>query len=303
MFFRPVTQSFVAGQINIALLFAICACYYLGVCRGSQARAGVVIAFAAAIKVWPAALVLMQTGRQRTLRFVSTAVVAGGLLLLVSAAAFGPEMHGDFIASQRAFQDRDREANAEGVDFLDPRISHWPASNAAPFTIVARTVSFLDSASLSHAVADAWVVVQLLFCTVTVGLLARAARRRPDARELPVLAFAALVLLPLVLSKVTWAYYGTFLVLPFLLLVSVVRLSPLARLTLLFSFTGFAAWEHVLYPGHWAPGPVQSVMYVLNPATIGYILFYALTLVLLYQLGSRSAEAPETRTAAATAAV
>jgi hypothetical protein len=266
---------------------AACGCYYFTVCRQWHERAGILVAVASAIKVTPVLLAFMNPSRHAAARLIASTVAAGAVLAALSVAVFGVDWHRDFIDAQQEIQDRDRVTNAGGLDFVDPGFSDWPDPNASPFTILARMAAVAKSASISNALADAWNGVEVVIAVVTLALLFRAARARSESPELPVVAFTALILLPLVASKVTWAVYAAPLVLSLALFATVLRLGWLSRLVVLLSFTGFAAWEHLLYPGHLMPGPIQSIMYILNPAAIAYVLLFGVTLVLLYRLGSK----------------
>jgi hypothetical protein len=91
--FYPVSTSFTAGQINIAVLFSITLFYYYLFNKERNTYASAFLSIATILKIWPAVLVFLSLFQQKAKTLPIKYVSIIGILSAVSILIFGFPMH------------------------------------------------------------------------------------------------------------------------------------------------------------------------------------------------------------------
>jgi hypothetical protein len=280
----PIGSDLVRGQVNLLLLALVCG-MMAGLLRGRPWRAGLCLAGAICLKVFPAFLLIYPLWRRdfRCLGGCAIGLFLG--LVLIPAAVFGPARawghYRTFLSVTLApgmgdHADESRSRELTGVTSTDTQA----------FLAVIHNTLHPDPATRPMWVAP-WVrTTHWLLGTLLTGItLLVAGRRHPDATPDTVLALGALVLLMLLLSPVCHLHYF-HLALP--LIMALIYLRPnrngfpqLGVGLLLLLGTNLVANIVPRLPGMQAPRDLGIVAYAT-------LLLWLAAVVVLYRRGRSS---------------
>ncbi len=212
LFFGPAYHTLLDGQVN-GLVFLSLAVAFWGLARGRDLPLGVGIAFAAALKLTPVALLAYLAWRRRW-RALLVAVAILGVLTAATLPVTGPS---DYVQyAQRAYALTDpQHVNPSGAN---------QSATGALGRLLLPSATKVDSGSATRT-------VQLLAQVFAAALLAATAivtwpRRRADdgrpgrraATDDELLGFGMVVAATLVIGSFTWYHQFTWLLIPLLLI-------------------------------------------------------------------------------------
>jgi hypothetical protein len=275
--FRPVIHNIVAGQMNILLMCLLTMLYYYMFCAPRRGTAGVLLATAGVIKLWPAVLLLLEFFCSRARGLAPRAVAAGALAGALSLAAFGLTQHRRFIESLRDAQG----ASVAPYDFFHPEFEHWPDPRSGWSHLVTKIAVACGAPDSWAPLSMAFTGVSALLVLLVIYQLRRSKPAANDDARFEAASYSALIVTVLLVSQLVQAYYIAFLLLPILLGIYVLPRDRNSRLLLLGAVAGFAGWEHVLFLGKFVSGPLLSLIYIFNPSDIGVLLFFVFTVLQL----------------------
>jgi hypothetical protein len=215
----PVGHTLMRGQTNLLLLALLCGSAAAAL-RGRGWRAGLWLAGAVCLKVYPAFLLLFFAWRRdrRALAGCGLGMLAG--LVLVPLAVFGPgrtaeyyEKHARTLLGPALGLGRDRTLGDEILDSIN--------NDSQSVQSALHNSLHLDRYT-RPAEPEAWVVWAARGLGVLMTLLTLAAAgRRPDSGPAAVLFFGALVLVMLLLCPVCHTHYLCLLMPPVMGLLAV----------------------------------------------------------------------------------
>ena len=212
LFFGPAYHTLFDGQVN-GLVFLSLAAAFWGLARGRDLPAGAGIAFAAALKLTPVALLAYLAWRRRW-RALCVAVAILAVLAALTLPVTGAAAWGQY--AQRAYA------------LTDPQHVNPSGANQSATGVLGRlllpSAAKADSAGTTHT-------VQLLARVFAAALLAATAfvtwPRRRTGSEAPeqrvatddeLLGFGMVVAATLVIGSFTWYHQFTWLLIPLLLI-------------------------------------------------------------------------------------
>jgi hypothetical protein len=202
----PIGSDLVRGQVNLLLLALICG-MMAGLLRGRPWRAGLCLAGAICLKVFPAFLLIYPLWRRdlRCLGGCAIGLVLG--LVLIPAAVFGPARawthYRTFISVTLAPGMGDHTD-----DSRDRELTGATSTDTQAFLAVIHNTMHPDPSTRPMWVAPGVRAAHWLLGALLTGItLMVAGRRRPDATPDTVLVLGALVLLMLLLSPVCHLHY------------------------------------------------------------------------------------------------
>lgn len=281
-FFRPVMHTFVAGQVNVAIMLLTTVGFYYLFCRERPWRAATVFFIAFAIKLWPLSMFLLGFQGGIKSRFLGASLVLVGGFTLISFAVFDLDTHRTFLEEMRRRQTESQAFYNDGFNFFNPEVD-LPDWNSSVYGLFARILTLLVSSDAMRSLPQIWTASMVLLSAGILGLL-YLGNTKTDQARFTILAFSMMTILPLVVSRMNLTYYGAFLVPCLALLVAVVRLTWQERLILLLAITGIGAWDHIAWPGFHLGGPVRSLLYIFHGMATGLVLLFGLNCWLLWRL-------------------
>ena len=273
--FFPVTKSFYGGQINIIILLLVTLFYYFLI-KNRNLSANLSLLLATVIKVWPLILIIFCLF-QRKKKFATTFLSMLSLSFIISILLFGTHSHIRFIETLMEFQ-------RGSTTYLNISLS----------SMFLRFFEFFD---IPHK--DIFIVIFTIFKIFLIILILYYLHvisfdgKYQTSNDWEILVFSLVITLALVFSNMTWYYYGTFLVLPYMLCIYVLKLNGVEKILISASIILFS-----LYP-LFLPSGVNFVLtmsgldnyelyytyvYALSPLVYGPLLFLVF---ILYKL-SRS---------------
>lgn len=212
---HPVIRTMTAGQLNMVLLFTLALSYRLLI-RRREAAAGVVLGYAAMFKLAPGAflLYLLLTRRWRALAAMSITMV---VLMVISLAICGWEMHADFIPMLRQMSyghstwspdEMAKHGFRGGAEFWKDPANQSPNSLLTHLLVSENgvTTPWFD-ASQDEANAATWAIT-LAFLALFAIALHRCRRDEPGA------GFHATTILMLLVPSLMWDHYLVMLAMP-----------------------------------------------------------------------------------------
>lgn len=217
----------IQGQLNLILLALIVASWAWE--RGGRSSlAGVCIGIAAAIKIFPAFLMLYFVVRRRW-RAVAAAAAAFAAVNFTAALVFGPEAFTDYVTKvmPELSKFRDTWPNASLLGFWSKLFDA-----SGPF-------SYMDP-----LISAPWLVepLYLISAAIVVALTALGVRAASSRQERDT-AFALCVVAMLIVSPLTWDHYFVLLFLPLLVLWKVDNGGTLGRVFLMIAGAGLVIFN------------------------------------------------------------
>lgn len=280
--FYPISISFTHGQINIFILFILTMVYYYIFIRKNITISSLLLTLGTIIKIFPIFVVLVGflNKEYRTLvaRYISIMVIT----LTLSISIFKSKLHLDYINNFVKFQKINvYEANAVLIpnNVLDTNVS---ITNA-----IFKFISLFSPSDTFYFALDILLpFVKISFAMIFLFYLYKLSQNT-TVRGLPeweVLSFSSLLIVPLIISNITWIYYGTFLTTSYVLFLFVLKLNLTQKLLFLLVILLHSIQQFVVVLGNYAGGSIASIIYIANPTTYSYILFLFLILYSLNQM-------------------
>lgn len=278
--FQPIYISLELGQVDFVILFLIALCYW-AYKRGSKLIVGPCLALAAMIKLAPAMLVLYFLWKRELLIFLAAMaalVLAGAVSVLIAGheaiLVFGTRILPALLKGTAFFQNQSLNGFFCRL-FVDPSLYY--SLQEFPSVPQARILSALTSAVL------------LVVAAYATRKRARRHRLRFD------LEFSLAMVTTLLVSSVAWDHYYTWLLLPFLILLSpelkeslgarpylpVVALALLAYLTIAVPST---LYEMSLHSADVSMSARTALTLLLSLRLYGALLLYSIFAYLTLRL-------------------
>lgn len=215
---EPLTRTLTAGQLNVLLLFLLTLSAY-GLDREKPIVGGIALGIAAAVKVFPALLILMLFWRRQGKAAGAALVTAVGLTL-VAALAAGFAVTADYVELVGQMRYGSSTWSQFGQHF------HIDPANQSPAALITRLLT-VDARAGLKGVASLPGLAKALCYLVALALLAATSlvtRRRGSTpqseREIRRLAFGLTLLTALLLPSLMWDHYLTIALLSAVLLLS-----------------------------------------------------------------------------------
>lgn len=280
--FFPVTKSFYGGQINIIILLLVTLFYYFFI-KNRNLYANLSLLLATIIKVWPLILIVFCLFKGKK-KFVATFISMLSISSIISILLFGMHSHIRFIETLMEFQ-------RGSTTYLNISLSSMFLRFFEFFNIPHQ-----DVFSIIFTIFKIFLIILILYYLYVISFNGRLF----TSKDWEILVFSLMITLTLVFSNMTWYYYGTFLVLPYILCIYVLNLNGVEKLLISASIILFS-----LYP-LFIPSGVNLVLtmigldnfklyytyvYTLSPLVYGPLLFLGF---ILYKL-SRSRKELEQR--------
>ena len=278
--FYPVSITFTLGQINVVVLFLITLFYYYLFVRRSGMVAATFLGFATIVKVWPLVLAVLNFIAQKAKGLIPRYLLVFVVLCLISVAVFGISTNVDFLHRLFNWQDVPSLQTPEKV--LHPMTAH--DDDLSPFNSIFKLLSIVG-VSNPYLYQGLFWGLRLILPGIALFYLCRIRVREksfPD-HDWDILTFASLIILVLIVSDPLWVHYGSFLVLPCILLVFVVRLNMVEK-GLLLGFVGlFSLQQYVLALVDMMGGVVKSAVYIASPAAYAFLLFLSIIFYMIHR--------------------
>ena len=279
--FEPVVNTMKEGNVNLVILFLITLFYYLLFVRKKAGLAGAALGLAAIIKVWPAILVLLGLLHERSKKLIVTTIATIAALCAVSLWLQGISTYSEFIAVFVNHQQNQFVLSKEAI--------LAPVSWDFNISITATIVKVITLLNLNVGAALVILtVVKVVFIVMVRLYLFKVSKIKKDAtklKEWEILSFTALLVSILLISNFIEAYYTTFFVLSFILIIFVIPLTLIEKAALWLSLALFATRAAVLSLLWWIGGGAKIVAYVIEPQIVAYMLF---TIVVFYVIKDRA---------------
>jgi len=265
--FYPISTSFTAGQINILILFLITLFYYCLFVKEKKTIASIFLSIATIIKLWPFVLMLLNFVAQKTRGLFARYCLAFGTLFFISLALFGTSMHIDFLNKLMDFQSISLRMHDEVLHPTDALDTNASLSNS-----IFKLLSIFGASNfyLSQLLSG----LKLIFIFLVLYYLHKLSIEKFSSRyEWDILTFTSLIILVFIASNITWIYYGSFLVLSYMLLIFVIKLNIVEKNLLMGSIALFSAQQYVVSLSNMLGGTIQTMVYIASPSTYAYLLF------------------------------
>lgn len=275
--FFPVTNSFYGGQINIIILLLVTLFYYFFI-KNRNLYANLSLSLATIIKVWPLILIIFYLLKGKK-KFAATFLSMLSISFIISILLFGIHSHIRFIETLMKFQ-----RGSTTYPYLSLSLSSMFLRFFEFFNI-----PYQDAFSIIFTIFKIILIIMILYYLHVISFDGK----YYTSNDWEILVFSLMITLTLVFSNMTWYYYGTFLVLPYILCIYVLNLNGVEKILISASIILFS-----LYP-LFTPSGVNLVLtmfglgnfklyytyvYTLSPLVYGPLLFLGF---ILYKL-SRS---------------
>ncbi len=284
IFFCPVTASLNSGNVNTLVACFITMFYFFLIVKDKNLYAGLSLVVAALFKIFPAALLLFAIVKGR-FKFILVFLLILALCCVISISLLGLPVHVDF-AKYLLIANQSTAKAATGC-------------NSAISGIIYNSLAFFNIQGTARNIINiAWVFIRLAFVLLILGYLYLLFRKREGAfrdKEWTILFFSLFSVLMVSLPNHAWVYYTSCLVLPFILCIFCLKLSPLEKTLLALSVAFFSFNTHIDTICTLIGGVFQSLDYLVPPSVIGNLLFLAFVLLKMVRLkrGSESAQIEE----------
>ena len=270
IFFCPVTASLNSGNVNTLVACFITMFYYFLCVKDKNLYAGLSLVVATLFKIFPAALLLFAAFKRR-FKFILAFLLILALFGVLSILLLGVPAHVHFI------------------EFLaDWQGGKAMGSNAAISGIIYNSLEFFNIPGTAQNIINiTWIVIRLAFVLLILGYLYPLFRTRGEAfrnNEWSILSFSLFSVLMVSLPNHAWVYYASCLVLPFLLFIFCLKLTPSEKILLALSLAFFSFNTHIETMAAMIGGVFSSLVYLVHPGVIGNLLFLALVLVKIVRL-------------------
>lgn len=274
--FCPVTASLNSGNVNTLVFCFVTMFYYFLCVKDKSLYAGLSLVAATLFKIFPAALLLFAAFK-RKFKFILAFLLILILLCVLSILLLGIPAHVHFVEFVTSYQ----SGQAIG-------------SNSAISGIIWNSLEFFNINGFAQDVVQvSWIFARLAFVLLIFGYLLWLSRTRGEDfrdKEWSILLFSLFSVLMVSLTNHSWVYYTSCLVLPFLLFVFCLKLSPFEKILLALSIAFFSFNTHIETMAAVIGGVFPSLVYLVHPSVIGNLLFLALVLLKiarLHQAGKR----------------
>jgi hypothetical protein len=244
--------------------------YYFLCVKDKNLYAGLSLVVATLFKIFPAALLLFAAFKRR-FKFILAFLLILALFGVLSILLLGVPAHVYFI------------------EFLaDWQGGKAMGSNAAISGIIYNSLEFFNIPGTAQNIINiTWIVIRLAFVLLILGYLYPLFRTRGEAfrnNEWSILSFSLFSVLMVSLPNHAWVYYASCLVLPFLLFIFCLKLTPSEKILLALSLAFFSFNTHIETMAAMIGGVFSSLVYLVHPGVIGNLLFLALVLVKIVRL-------------------
>jgi len=270
IFFCPVTASLNSGNVNTLVFCFVTMFYYFLCVKDKSLYAGLSLVVATVFKIFPAVLLLFAAFK-RKFKFILAFLLILALLCVISVLLLGVPAHIYFAEYVTNYQ----SGQAMG-------------SNSAISSIIWNSLEFFNINGFAQDVAQvSWIFARLAFVLLILGYLYPLFRTRGEAfrnNEWSILLFSLFSVLMVSLPNHAWVYYTSCLVLPFLLFIFCLKLTPFEKILLALSIAFFSFNTHIETMAAVIGGVFPSLVYLVHPGVIGNLLFLALVLVKIVRL-------------------
>ena len=268
--FCPVTASLNSGNVNTLVFCFVTMFYYFLCVKDKSLYAGLSLVVATLFKIFPAALLLFAAFK-RKFKFILAFLLILILLCVLSILLLGIPAHVHFVEFVTSYQ----SGQAIG-------------SNSAISGIIWNSLEFFNIQGTAHNIINiTWIFIRLAFVLLIFGYLLWLSRTRGEDfrdKEWSILLFSLFSVLMVSLTNHSWVYYTSCLVLPFLLFVFCLKLSPFEKILLALSIAFFSFNTHIETMAAVIGGVFPSLVYLVHPSVIGNLLFLALVLLKIARL-------------------
>jgi len=212
---EPVTRTLTAGQMNIALLLLLCLSFFL-LKKDYPVLAGLALGLAAALKVFPALLILMLFWRRRRRAGMAALLGALGLTLLGCAVA-GWSHSLDYLALLRQMSYGSSTWAQLGMHY------HVDPANQSPAALITRLLT-QDPAAGVQGIASLPGLAKFLSAAIGLILLGitfcftRFKHSACDSLRVSEPSLALAILASILIPSLMWDHYMTLALLPAVIL-------------------------------------------------------------------------------------
>lgn len=225
--FFPVEQSFTSGQINIIILLLLTIFYFFFI-KNKNFYANLFLLLATILKIFPIILVGFYIFKRKW-NFIATFLAMLFISCLVSILIFDIPSNRHFIETLIAFQKETPGLNPHDISIT---------------SIIIRPFLFYDIPDHNKFANLFAILKMLILFLIFIYLYVISLNTIYSAsNEWEILVFSLMISLVIVFSNLTWYYFGTFLVLPYILCIYVLRLSGFEKILISVSIILFC-----LYP-------------------------------------------------------
>ena len=280
IFFVPTAHNFVAGQINIFLALLITLTYYELFIKRNGTGAAWFLSLATILKIWPVILYFLNPLYSRIRGFFFKFCLFLGSILLFSIILFGFPLHADCIGRIEDYYVR---WDIPDFDFFHPVLQRWPDNIVGIFIALRKILHVFNANDLYPLLSVIWTGLEVVafFCVLLYLYIRRPDPRQPLSPSAEILGYSVLIGMFLVFFKMVEGYYAIMLFLPLLLIVYVLQTNVLEKVLLISSVFCFCIRPYVEFIGRIIGGPIQSMVYIVNPAMIGFCLFFILAIYMM----------------------
>jgi len=211
-------------------------------------------------------------GHERFIKYLSVI----GILSIASIFLFGFSLHIRFF---RTFLNFQKIPISSPSEVLQP--SNAVDTNASPSNTIFKLLSLFNPPDISPtSIQLFWTILKIIFVVFLLYYLYKLSRKGEvsSSAKWGILTFSLLIILVLVASNTTWLYYASFLVLPYILFLFVLKLDVVEKALLMVSLILFSIQEHVIFLSNLLGGKIASIVYIAGPTTYAYLLFLILIL-------------------------
>ena len=276
IFFCPVTASLNSGNVDTLVACLITVSYYFLCVKEKNLYAGLSLVVATLFKIFPAFLLLFAIVKRR-FRFILAFLLILALCCVISISLLGVPAHVDFV---------------EWLLITNQSTAKAWGCNSAISGIIYNSLEFFNIQGTAQNIINiTWVFIRLAFVLSISGYLYQLFRRRGEAfrdNEWSILSFSLFSVLMVSLPNQAWVYYTSCLVLPFILCIFCLKLSPLEK-TLLALSVGFLSFNtHIDTICTLIGGVFPSLVYLVHPSVVGNLLFLAFVSLKMVRLRRKS---------------
>ena len=277
IFFCPVTASLNSANVNTLAACFIAMFFYFLCVRNRNVYAGLSLVVATLFKIFPAALLLFAVV-QRRFKFILAFLLMLALCCGISVLLLGVPAHVDWV---------------ESLLFTGQGGARLTASaNSAISGIVYKSLELFNIQGTAWNIINiSWLFIRMAFVLSILGYLYPLYRKGREAlrdTEWSILLFSLFCVMMVALPNRAWVYYTSCLVLPFILCILCLKLSPLEKTLLALSLAFFSFNIHIHNISRHMGGVFYSLVYLVHPSVMGNLLFLAFVLLKMVRLKRRS---------------
>lgn len=216
---EPLTRTLTAGQLNLMLLFLLSASWVL-LSRERDIWGGIALGLAAAVKIFPALLIVYLFWRRKW-RAAWAALLSAIVLTLIPAAIVGFRVSWDYVSLLRQMSYGSSTWSHLGQQY------HIDPANQAPAALITRLLSINPQMGL-YGFANLPGLARLLSTATGIILLGAGfilcrTRKETSHMQMEKLGFGLFLLLALLVPSLMWDHYLVIALLSAVLFLSALK--------------------------------------------------------------------------------